>query len=124
VQFAGFFFLVRSKKVNTHTCKNIAQGMEITITTRKATTKPAGKTVTVGLIQTAVGEDLAANMQKTEQKIAEAAKQGAQIICLQELYRSRYFPQEENVDVSGLPSPSRDHPQRLSRHWPRSLALS
>lgn len=86
--------------------------MGITITTRKDTQKSAGKTVTVGLIQTAVSIDLAANMQKTEQKIVEAAKQGAQIICLQELYRSRYFPQEENVDVSGLtesiPGPSTD----------------
>ena len=41
-------------------------------------------------------------MKKTEQKIIEAAAKGAQIICMQELYRSRYFPQEENVDISGL----------------------
>ncbi len=62
----------------------------------------SNKTVTVGLIQTAVSEDIAANMQKTEEKIVQAANQGAQLICLQELYRSRYFPQEENLDVSAL----------------------
>jgi agmatine deiminase len=72
------------------------------ITTHKSTSKAATKTVAVGLIQTAVSKDIAANLQKTEQKIVEAAKKGAQIICLQELYRSQYFPQEENVDVSGL----------------------
>jgi agmatine deiminase len=41
-------------------------------------------------------------MTKTKEKIVQAANQGAQIICLQELYRSRYFPQEENLDVSAL----------------------
>jgi agmatine deiminase len=71
------------------------------ITTHKDI-KASGKPVTVGLIQTAVSKDLAANLKKTEQKIVEAAQSGAQIICLQELYRSQYFPQEENVDVSGL----------------------
>ena len=38
-------------------------------------------------------------MKKTAQKIEEAAKKGAQIICLQELYRTRYFPQKENQHV-------------------------
>jgi agmatine deiminase len=41
-------------------------------------------------------------MKKTIQKIEEAAKKGAQIICLQELYRTQYFPQQENQDVSKL----------------------
>jgi agmatine deiminase len=60
------------------------------------------KAVTVGLIQTAVSEDMASNIKKTTQKIEEAVKRGAQIICLQELYRSRYFPQKENLDVGAL----------------------
>lgn len=54
------------------------------------------------MIQTIVSEDIADNMEKTERKIIEAAQKGAQIICLQELYRSRYFPQEQNLDVSKL----------------------
>jgi agmatine deiminase len=62
----------------------------------------AQKTVTVGLIQTMVSENIAANMAKTQQKIIEAAKKGAQIVCLQELYRTRYFPQQENLDVKAL----------------------
>ena len=41
-------------------------------------------------------------MQKTALKIEAAAKKGAQIICLQELYRTTYFPQEENKDASNL----------------------
>jgi agmatine deiminase len=41
-------------------------------------------------------------MKKTVEKIEEATKKGAQIICLQELYRTRYFPQKENQKVSEL----------------------
>ncbi len=68
----------------------------------KAPPNASGKKVVVGLIQTSVSEDLAANMEKTQRRIEEAAARGAKIICLQELYRSRYFPQEENVDVTAL----------------------
>jgi predicted amidohydrolase len=68
------------------------------------------KTVTIGLIQTAVSEDIAENTAKTQRKIEEAAQKGAQIVCLQELYRTKYFPQQENVDAAPLaesiPGPS------------------
>jgi agmatine deiminase len=53
-----------------------------------------GDTVTVGLIQTTVLEDMSANLDKVVAKILEAAKQGVQIVCLQELFNTRYFPQE------------------------------
>ena len=32
----------------------------------------------------------------------EAAERGAQIICLQELYRTRYFPQQENSEIKEI----------------------
>jgi agmatine deiminase len=60
------------------------------------------RAVTIGLIQTSVSDNIAENMQKTAERIEEAAKMGAQIICLQELYRTRYFPQNENLDVKRL----------------------
>ena len=41
-------------------------------------------------------------MAKTAEKIEQAAQMGAQIVCLQELYRTRYFPQQEKMDVAGL----------------------
>jgi agmatine deiminase len=41
-------------------------------------------------------------MRKTAEKIMVAAEKGAQIICLQELYRTLYFPQEEKRDCSAL----------------------
>jgi agmatine deiminase len=41
-------------------------------------------------------------MKKTVEKISRAAEQGAQIVCLEELYRTRYFPQQKNQDVHNL----------------------
>jgi agmatine deiminase len=38
----------------------------------------------------------------TAEKIEQAAQNGAQIICLEELYRTRYFPQQEKRGVEGL----------------------
>ena len=64
--------------------------------------KKRNKTVTIGLIQTSVSEKIAENMKKTADKIDEAAEKGAQIVCLQELYRTRYFPQQKNLNVKNL----------------------
>jgi agmatine deiminase len=63
---------------------------------------PVGKksTVTVGLIQTSVSPDLEANLKKTVRRIREAARKGARVICLQELFRTRYFPIDEKIDAS------------------------
>ncbi|MDR2699991.1 MAG: carbon-nitrogen hydrolase [Nitrososphaerota archaeon] len=58
-----------------------------------------GKNVTVGLIQTAVSDDIDANLKNIITKIEYAVKKGAQILCLQELYNARYFPQEEHGDA-------------------------
>jgi agmatine deiminase len=41
-------------------------------------------------------------MQNTISKIREAANRGARIICLQELYRTKYFPTDEKTDVAKL----------------------
>jgi agmatine deiminase len=41
-------------------------------------------------------------MKKSMQKVEEAAAKSAQIVCLQELYRTRYFPQEQNRDAAEL----------------------
>src|ERR1041385_5030867 len=59
-------------------------------------------TVRIGLIQTAVSNDIRKNVRKTISKIREAAKRGAQVVCLQELYRTKYFPTDEKADVAHL----------------------
>ena len=58
------------------------------------------KKITLGLIQSFVTKDIINNFQKTTKKIEEAANKGAQIICLQELFKTIYFPQDKDRDVS------------------------
>jgi predicted amidohydrolase len=49
--------------------------------------------VTIGLIQMRVEDDREAMLKKALARVEEAVKAGADIICLPELYRTRYFPQ-------------------------------
>ena len=58
--------------------------------------------VIVGLIQMAVGPDPHGNLKKAVANVEQAAKDGAQIICLPELYRTHYFPQGIGVNTSSL----------------------
>src|SRR3989338_7681045 len=52
--------------------------------------------VKIALIQTKVEPSPEFNLVKAIQKVKAAAKRGAQIISLQELYRTPYFPQTKN----------------------------
>ncbi len=52
--------------------------------------------VTIGLVQTHADADAASNVDRTVTLIEQAAGQGAQIVCLQELFRSPYFCQTED----------------------------
>jgi N-carbamoylputrescine amidase len=63
------------------------------------------ETFTVGLIQMSCSPDPGANFAKAEARIREAAGRGAQIICLQELFRSQYFCREENPELFALSEP-------------------
>ena len=54
--------------------------------------------VKVGLVQMSCNADKKSNTEKAVLKIKEAAKQGAQIICLQELFTSLYFCDVESYD--------------------------
>ncbi|MCS1410090.1 MAG: N-carbamoyl-D-amino acid hydrolase [Verrucomicrobia subdivision 3 bacterium] len=49
-----------------------------------------------GLVQNRCGADLKQNLAKALEGIRDAARQGANIICTQELFRSRYFCQRED----------------------------
>ncbi|HWL07247.1 MAG TPA: carbon-nitrogen hydrolase [Planctomicrobium sp.] len=68
--------------------------------------------VKVGLIQRSVSLDPEINLRETIADLESAAKQGAQIICTQELYRSQYFCQTEEhkfFDLAeSIPGPSTD----------------
>jgi N-carbamoylputrescine amidase len=53
-------------------------------------------TVKIGLLQHACGREPAANLAKALELAEKAVKNGARIICTQELFRSRYFCQAED----------------------------
>jgi agmatine deiminase len=55
--------------------------------------------VTIGLIQMSVDKDRELMQQKARAQVVEAAKAGAQIICLPELYRTSYFPRHIGTDT-------------------------
>jgi len=52
--------------------------------------------VNVGLIQMKCSDDLEENFEKTLEKIKDLAKSGVNIICTQELFKSKYFCQVED----------------------------
>jgi agmatine deiminase len=55
--------------------------------------------VRIGLIQMRVEDDRELMLKKAMAKAGEAVKAGAQIICLPELYRTRYFPSHIGTDA-------------------------
>lgn len=50
----------------------------------------------ISLIQMSMEEDISKNLSKAKDFVTKAAKNGAQIICLPEMYRSLYFCQKED----------------------------
>ncbi|MGA3066331.1 MAG: carbon-nitrogen hydrolase [Tepidisphaeraceae bacterium] len=74
--------------------------------------KSSDSIVTVALTQMACTPDPAANMKAQVGLIEQAAKDGAKIICTQELFRSQYFCQAEDHRffelAEKIPGPSTD----------------
>ena len=81
--------------------------------------KANSSVVKLGLLQTACSVDPRANLAKTLAFAERAAKQGAQIICTQELFRSQYFCQNEDHDnfklAEPIPGPSTAAFQKLAK---------
>jgi N-carbamoylputrescine amidase len=65
---------------------------------------------TIGLVQMSCSRDPDVNLAKAVAKVEEAARAGARVVCLPELYRSQYFAQKEDVAIFDLaetiPGPS------------------
>jgi N-carbamoylputrescine amidase len=80
---------------------------------------PKPKTVTLGLLQHACVADPKVNLKKSLSLVAQAAKQGAQIICTQEMVTSQYFCQSEEhrfFDLAeAIPGPSTAAYQKLAK---------
>ncbi|HVD61847.1 MAG TPA: carbon-nitrogen hydrolase [Gemmatimonadaceae bacterium] len=76
-------------------------------------------TFTVGIIQESVTDDAAANVARAEDRVREAARRGAQIICLQELFNAPYFCKAEKCErfdlAEPIPGPTVQRMQALAK---------
>src|SRR5207248_3298239 len=72
-------------------------------TTSEAT--PPAVRYKIGLVQMAMSADPDANLNTAVAKVAEAAAAGARLVCLPELFRSRYFAQHEDAASFDLAEP-------------------
>ncbi|HSQ00824.1 MAG TPA: carbon-nitrogen hydrolase [Candidatus Dormibacteraeota bacterium] len=83
---------------------------------------------TVGLVQMRCGTDVHANLSKALAGIEEAAAKGAEIVCLQELFRSQYFCQSEDTATFELaepiPGPSSEAIGRVAKKCGVSVVAS
>jgi N-carbamoylputrescine amidase len=74
--------------------------------------------VKVGLVQMSCTAHKDQNLEKAIEKVREAAAKGAQIVCLQELFTSLYFCDEENYDnfllAEAIPGPSTETLQKVA----------
>jgi N-carbamoylputrescine amidase len=98
----------------------------------------AGKTVApsaqrdsafkIGLVQMTCTTDPDQNLQKAIQGVRDAAAKGAEIVCLQELFRSQYFCREENAELFNLaeciPGPSTEALSAVAKDLQVSIVAS
>ncbi len=82
----------------------------------------------IGLVQMTCSTDAEANLQKAIKGVREAAVKGAEIVCLQELFRSQYFCREENAELfdlaESIPGPSTEALGAVARELQVSIVAS
>ncbi|HEV3222219.1 MAG TPA: carbon-nitrogen hydrolase [Puia sp.] len=75
--------------------------------------------VKIGIVQMSCVKDKTANFKKAIEKIREAIRKGAQIVCLQELFTSLYFCDVEDYDnfqlAESIPGPSTETLQTIAK---------
>ncbi len=75
--------------------------------------------VRVGLIQTACSHDPAKNLKRAVTEIRLAAAEGAQIVCLEELFRTEYFCKTEEARhfdlAESIPGPTTEALAKVAR---------
>src|SRR5262249_28471809 len=74
---------------------------------------------TVGIIQDSPSLDAAAPVAPAEERVREAARRGAQVICLKELFNAPYFCKSQKADrfdlAEPIPGPTTDRMQRVAK---------
>lgn len=74
---------------------------------------------TIGLVQMACSPDPDKNLERASEQVREAARMGAQVVCLPELFRTQYFCQREDAALFDLaetvPGPTTDLMSQIAR---------
>ncbi len=82
----------------------------------------------VGVVQMSMSDDPEENTGKAERLVREAAGDGAELICLPELFRSRYFCQTEDYDrfalAEAIPGPTTERFAAVARELDVAVVLS
>jgi len=73
------------------------------------------RTVRLGIVQMSMSKDRQENVRNAVSLVGEAAKKGAQAVCLPELFASRYFPTTRR---------SSEHPEPIPGRTSRALSES
>ena len=80
---------------------------------------PKTKSTRIALVQMSCEPDTAANLDKAADRVREAARSGANIICLPELFRAQYFCQREEHALfdtaESIPGPSTERLSSIAR---------
>ena len=63
------------------------------------------RVLSVGLVQSKVSSDRSKTIEATADRVREAARRGAKLVCLQELFASEYFCQKEDAALFELAEP-------------------
>jgi len=82
----------------------------------------------IGLVQMTCSGEPKENLEKAVARIREAAQRGAQIVCLQELFRTPYFCREEDAArfelAEAIPGPTTDLMGRIARETGTAVVAS
>ncbi|MHB2017437.1 MAG: carbon-nitrogen hydrolase [Candidatus Xenobia bacterium] len=85
------------------------------------------RNVQVGLVQMNCTADVGSNQAKAEAGIRKAVEQGAQIVCLQELFSTLYFCQSEDYQhfalAESIPGPTTERFAKLAKELGAVLIL-
>jgi N-carbamoylputrescine amidase len=80
---------------------------------------PSNLNYRVGLVQMSCSPDPAANLDKAADRVREAAREGANVVCLPELFGAQYFCQREDIALFDLaepiPGPTTDRLTAIAR---------
>jgi N-carbamoylputrescine amidase len=82
----------------------------------------------VGLVQMRMGVDPEANFESAVRHVREAARMGANVICLPELFRAQYFCQREDIRLfdlaEAIPGPSTNKLAEVARELRVAIVAS